>query len=65
MKLPPMPLGAITFGEEELTNASSGWLEWEAWAQKELMSAGSDLRAKFLNLQVKFLSSHINLPKFL
>ncbi|OIS97025.1 PREDICTED: tetratricopeptide repeat protein 27 homolog isoform X1 [Nicotiana attenuata] len=51
MKLPPMPLGAITFGEEELTNGSSGWLEWEAWAQKELMSAGSDLRAKFLNLQ--------------
>ncbi|XP_009597932.1 uncharacterized protein [Nicotiana tomentosiformis] len=51
MKLPPMPLGAITFGEEELTSGSGGWLEWEAWAQKELMSAGSDLRAKFLNLQ--------------
>ncbi|KAH6834852.1 Protein prenylyltransferase superfamily protein [Perilla frutescens var. hirtella] len=27
------------------------WMEWEAWAQKELMSVGSDLCAKFSNLQ--------------
>lgn len=59
MKLPPMPLGAIVFGEGEIKTGSGGWSEWEVWAQKELMSVGSDLRAKFSNLQVNFLSSHI------
>ncbi|KAM3301197.1 tetratricopeptide repeat protein 27 isoform X2 [Capsicum chacoense] len=48
VKLPPMPLGAIVFGEGA---SSDGLPEWEVWAQKELMSVGSDLRAKFLNLQ--------------
>ncbi|MCD7466263.1 hypothetical protein HAX54_002811 [Datura stramonium] len=51
VKLPPMPLGAIVFGEGEVKTSSDGWSEWEVWAQKELMSVGSDLRAKFLNLQ--------------
>lgn len=51
MKLLPMPLGAIVFGEGEMKTNSGGWSEWEVWAQKELMSVGSDLRAKFLNLQ--------------
>lgn len=57
VKLPPMPLGAIVFGEGA---SSDGLPEWEVWAQKELMSVGSDLRAKFLNLQVNFLSLHIS-----
>ncbi|XP_055822601.1 uncharacterized protein LOC129891315 [Solanum dulcamara] len=51
VKLPPMPLGAIVFGEGEIKTGSGGWSEWEVWAQKELMSVGSDLRAKFSNLQ--------------
>lgn len=51
VKLPPMPLGAIVFGEEEINTDSGGWSEWEVWAQKELMSVGSDLCAKFSNLQ--------------
>ncbi|CAN4112928.1 unnamed protein product [Withania somnifera] len=51
VKLPPMPLGALVFGEEEMKTSSGGWSEWEVWVQKELMSVGSDLRAKFLNLQ--------------
>ncbi|XP_010323345.2 uncharacterized protein [Solanum lycopersicum] len=51
VKLPPMPLGAIVFGEEEIKTGFGGCSEWEVWAQKELMSVGSDLRAKFSNLQ--------------
>ncbi|KAL3332013.1 hypothetical protein AABB24_032566 [Solanum stoloniferum] len=51
VKLPPTPLGAIVFGEEEIKTGSGGWSEWEVWAQKELMSVGSDLRSKFSNLQ--------------
>ncbi|XP_060172174.1 uncharacterized protein LOC132603231 isoform X2 [Lycium barbarum] len=51
VKLPPIPLGAIVFGEGEMKTSSGGWSEWEVWAQKELISVGSDLRAKFSNLQ--------------
>ncbi|KAJ8562365.1 hypothetical protein K7X08_011656 [Anisodus acutangulus] len=49
--LSPMPLGEIVFGEGEMKSSSGGWSEWEVWAQKDLMSVGSDLRAKFSNLQ--------------
>lgn len=59
MKLLPMPLVATILGEGEMRTSSGGWSEWEVWAQKELMSVGSDLCAKFSNLQVTLLSSHI------
>lgn len=32
------------------------WVEWEAWAQKELMSDGSELLGKFSDLQVSSYS---------
>lgn len=45
-----MPLAELSI----LKNNKDGgeWMEWEAWSHKELMSVGSDLSAKFSNLQV-------------
>ncbi|XP_022874841.1 tetratricopeptide repeat protein 27 homolog [Olea europaea var. sylvestris] len=48
-KLPWMPLMALSTWEGEIGEGDS--VEWEAWAHKELMSAGSELRGKFSNLQ--------------
>ncbi|KAL2459841.1 Protein prenylyltransferase superfamily protein [Forsythia ovata] len=48
-KLPWMPLMALPTREDEIGDGDS--MEWEAWAHKELMSAGSDLRGNFFNLQ--------------
>lgn len=45
-----MPLMALSTWEGEIGEGDS--VEWEAWAHKELMSAGSELRGKFSNLQV-------------
>ncbi|KAI3459736.1 hypothetical protein Pfo_016399 [Paulownia fortunei] len=36
---------------EDSVESQWNWMEWEAWAHKELMSVGSDLCAKFSNLQ--------------
>ncbi|GFP84288.1 tetratricopeptide repeat protein 27 homolog [Phtheirospermum japonicum] len=47
--IPLMPLAELLIPKNE--TGGSDWMEWEAWAQKELMSVGSDLRAKFSNLQ--------------
>ncbi|XP_031123423.1 tetratricopeptide repeat protein 27 homolog [Ipomoea triloba] len=54
-KFPPMPLVALATCDGESSD-SGRWLEWETWAQKELMSVGSDLRAKFSNVQYIILA---------
>ncbi|KAK4422094.1 Tetratricopeptide repeat-containing protein trd-1 [Sesamum alatum] len=46
--LPLMPLVELSVSKDE---TGGDWKEWEAWARKELMSIGSDLCAKFCNLQ--------------
>lgn len=47
--LPLMPLAELSILKY---NKDGGeWMEWEAWSHKELMSVGSDLSAKFSNLQ--------------
>lgn len=46
---PLMPLSGFSKPKDEY--GGSDWVEWEAWAFKEL-SIGSDLLAKFSNLQV-------------
>lgn len=48
--IPLMPLAELATHKDEI--GCGDWLEWEVWAQKELMSVGSDLRAKFSDLQV-------------
>lgn len=48
-KLPLMPLVGLQNVKEKAECCD--WVEWEAWAVKELMSAGSDLHGKFSNLQ--------------
>ncbi|XP_027117166.1 uncharacterized protein [Coffea arabica] len=45
-KMPAMPLLPI----------NDNWIEWELWAQKDIMSVGSDVRGKFSNLQYIVLS---------
>lgn len=47
IELPLCPLPWIEINEAK---------EWEAWARTQLMSSGSDLAAKFSNLQVLFVS---------
>ncbi|KAL3651891.1 hypothetical protein CASFOL_004893 [Castilleja foliolosa] len=47
---PLMPLAELLIPKKE--TGGSDWMEWEAWARKEIMSVGSDLRAKFSNLQM-------------
>ncbi|KAL6557578.1 hypothetical protein OROMI_017928 [Orobanche minor] len=42
--MPLMPLVELSVNKDDS-------IEWEAWAHKELVSVGSDLRAKFSNLQ--------------
>ncbi|KAI3448862.1 hypothetical protein Pfo_005527 [Paulownia fortunei] len=51
--VPLMPLVELSIHKDEL--GGGDWMEWEAWAHKELMSVGSDLRAKFSNLQYLIL----------
>ncbi|GAA0153732.1 hypothetical protein LIER_11901 [Lithospermum erythrorhizon] len=50
MKFQAMPLLEVTFGKED-KDVNCNWAEWEGWAQRELMAAGSDLSAKFSHLQ--------------
>lgn len=45
-----MPLAELSI--LKYNKGGGEWMEWEAWALKELMSVGSDLCAKFSNLQV-------------
>ncbi|CAA0817995.1 Protein prenylyltransferase superfamily protein [Striga hermonthica] len=47
--IPLMLLEELPIRKDERGNLY--WIEWEAWAQKELMSVGSHLHAKFSNLQ--------------
>ncbi|KAK6143174.1 hypothetical protein DH2020_023522 [Rehmannia glutinosa] len=47
--IPLMPLVELSILKDEI--GGGDWMEWEAWAHKELMSVGSDLCAKFSNLQ--------------
>ncbi|KAL8491911.1 hypothetical protein ACS0TY_023490 [Phlomoides rotata] len=47
--IPLMPLAELSTHKDEI--GCGDWMEWEVWAQKELMSVGSDLRAKFSDLQ--------------
>ncbi|KAL3829244.1 hypothetical protein ACJIZ3_018046 [Penstemon smallii] len=47
-KLPCMPLAELLIKDDI---GGGDWVEWEAWAHKELMSVGSDLHGKFSNLQ--------------
>ncbi|CAH9138759.1 unnamed protein product [Cuscuta epithymum] len=54
-KFPLMPLVALTYREGESSD-SRGWLEWERWGENELISVGSDLGAKFYNIQYIVLS---------
>lgn len=49
-KIPLMPLVDLLVQKIEI--GGHDLIEWEAWAQKELMSVGSELSAKFSNLQV-------------
>lgn len=44
-----MPLMSMGLKEE---HHDGDWADWEAWARNELMSTGSELHGKFLNLQV-------------
>lgn len=48
--IPLMPLAELSIDKDKI--GGDDWMEWESWAHKELMSVGSDLRAKFSNLQV-------------
>lgn len=48
-KLPAMPLRELIIAGKDGNGDS--WVEWEAWAQKELMSDGSELLGKFSDLQ--------------
>ncbi|KAL3507166.1 hypothetical protein ACH5RR_032548 [Cinchona calisaya] len=45
-KMPAMPL----------VPANDNWIEWQIWAQKEIMSVGSDVQGKFSNLQYIILA---------
>ncbi|VFQ79607.1 unnamed protein product [Cuscuta campestris] len=49
-KFPHMPLVALIPHEGEISD-SGRWMEWETWVQKELISVGSDLGAKYSNTQ--------------
>lgn len=49
-KIPLMPLVDLLVQKIEI--GGHDLIEWEAWVQKELMSVGSELSAKFSNLQV-------------
>ncbi|XP_057779413.1 uncharacterized protein LOC130997991 [Salvia miltiorrhiza] len=49
VNVPLMPLAKLSILEYQ--KVGEEWIEWEAWAHKELMSIGSDLCAKFSNLQ--------------
>ncbi|KAL1561352.1 tetratricopeptide repeat protein 27 [Salvia divinorum] len=49
VSVPLMPLAKLSILENK--KVGDEWMEWEAWAHKELMFVGSDLCAKFSNLQ--------------
>ncbi|KAG6422850.1 hypothetical protein SASPL_113232 [Salvia splendens] len=49
VSVPLIPLAKLSILEYK--KVGDEWMEWEAWAHKELMSVGSDLCAKFSNLQ--------------